>query len=146
MHDSAQDTPAFTGSCQCGAVRYTVAPGPSLASICHCRMCQRATGGPFAALLKVAAGRVTWRGRPRIFQSSSIAERGFCAACGTPLFYRQTGSDWIEFTSGSLPADLPFTPAHQWGLEARHGWLAGLDIPGAETSERDVISYQSKDD
>ncbi|PCD76132.1 GFA family protein [Pseudothioclava arenosa] len=141
-----QPLPAFTGSCQCGAVRYTVAPGPSFASICHCRMCQRATGSPFAALLKVATDRVTWQGEPGVFQSSGIAARGFCSACGTPLFYRKTGSDWIEFTSGSHPADLPFTPVRQWGLEARHDWLSGLAIPGAETVERDLISYQSKDE
>ena len=47
----------LTGGCQCGALRYHVAAGPAFASICHCRMCQRATGGPFAALLKLKLGK-----------------------------------------------------------------------------------------
>ena len=140
-----QTLPAFSGGCQCGAVRYDVAPGPSFASICHCRMCQRATGSPFAALLKVAADRVTWHGSPGVFASSNIAERGFCPACGTPLFYRQTAGEWIELTSGSMPSSVPFRPVQQWGIEGRHDWLAGLNIPGAPTVERDVISHQSKD-
>lgn len=134
--------PAFSGGCQCGALRYHVAAGPAFASICHCRMCQRATGGPFAALLKVAAARLRWAGEPGVFASSSLAERGFCPACGTPLFYRQKGSDWIELTSGSLPPGVAFTPVRQWGLEGRQPWLAGLAIPGAPTTERDVISHQ----
>ncbi len=36
----------FTGGCQCGACRFTVAPGPVFASLCHCRMCQRTVLGP----------------------------------------------------------------------------------------------------
>ena len=108
--------------------------------------CQRATGGPFAALLKVAAARVTWHGPPAVFRSSDLAERGFCAACGTPLFYRQIGSDAIELTSGSLPASAPFTPVQQWGIEGRHGWLSGLAIPGAQTTERVRVSHQSPED
>lgn len=136
------DTPAFSGSCQCGALRYDVAAGPAFASICHCRMCQRATGSPFAALLKVASARVSWHGTPAVFDSSSLAERGFCAACGTPMFYRQKGTEWIEITSGSMPPEVPFRPTQQWGIEGRHDWLAGLAIPGAETVERNVISHQ----
>ncbi|HET7714155.1 MAG TPA: GFA family protein, partial [Bauldia sp.] len=31
----------FTGGCQCGAVRFRVA-ALGRASICHCRMCQKA--------------------------------------------------------------------------------------------------------
>ena len=94
-------------------------------------------------VLKVAAARLRWEGEPGVFASSSLAERGFCPACGTPLFYRQKGSDWIELTSGSLPPGVAFTPVRQWGLEGRQPWLAGLAIPGAPTTERDVISHQA---
>ncbi len=44
--------PTMTGGCQCGAVRYALFEMPEL-TICHCRMCQKAVGGPFAALCKV---------------------------------------------------------------------------------------------
>jgi hypothetical protein len=43
----------LTGGCQCGAVRYALGEQPE-STVCHCRMCQKAVGGPFAAHSKVA--------------------------------------------------------------------------------------------
>jgi hypothetical protein len=48
----AEETDIKSGGCQCGAVRYC-AEGFKRPSICHCRMCQKAVGGPFAALVVV---------------------------------------------------------------------------------------------
>jgi hypothetical protein len=76
----------FSGGCQCGAVRFAAAAPLGRASICHCRMCQKAFAGPYGAL--VAAPRLdSTRGAPAYFQSSNRVRRGFCAACGTPLTY-----------------------------------------------------------
>jgi len=76
--------PAATGGCQCGAVRYALYAAPE-GSVCHCRMCQKAVGGPFAALAKFAKTDLAWtRGQPASFRSSSASCRDFCAACGTP--------------------------------------------------------------
>ncbi|MFT3690143.1 GFA family protein [Paenirhodobacter sp.] len=141
MKEAWRDLPAFTGGCQCGATRYHVAAGRAYASICHCRMCQRATGGAFAALLVLDEARVTWEGTPGVFASSNIAERGFCPACGTPLFYRASGL--IEVTAGSLPPAIPFEPVVQFGIESRMHWLDTLALPGVETTECDVISHQA---
>src|ERR1039458_9626487 len=74
-----------TGGCQCGAVRYALYTAPE-GSVCHCRMCQKATGGLFAALAKVETADLVWtRGQPDAFRSSPAACRDFYAACGTPL-------------------------------------------------------------
>ena len=49
MSSSGDEPLAMSGGCQCGAVRFRVTSfGRS--SVCHCRMCQKATGGLFAAL------------------------------------------------------------------------------------------------
>ena len=75
--------PALTGGCQCGAVRFS-ARRLGRASICHCRMCQKAFGSFFGPL--VTAFGVSWtRGEPGWFQSSNKVRRGFCAQRGTPL-------------------------------------------------------------
>ena len=41
------ETQALTGGCQCGRVRYALSVVPDDVSVCHCRMCQKAVGGPF---------------------------------------------------------------------------------------------------
>jgi hypothetical protein len=51
--------PVMTGGCQCGAVRYALFETPVL-TVCHCRMCQKAVGGPFAALSKVPMTAFAW--------------------------------------------------------------------------------------
>ncbi|NGO53986.1 GFA family protein [Allomesorhizobium camelthorni] len=88
----------ITGGCQCGAVRFRAA-GLGRASICHCRMCQKAFGGLFGPL--VTAKGLEWtRGEPKRFASSNVARRGFCAACGTPLTYEYEGG--IDVAIGAL--------------------------------------------
>src|SRR6202035_6062676 len=77
------------GDCQCGAVRYRMIAEPTGVNICHCRMCQKASGGPFMAFGGVRLSEfVVTSGAIATFPSSDIAERGFCAQCGTPLTYR----------------------------------------------------------
>ena len=64
--------PAVTGGCQCGRVRYAVTGGLGRANLCHCRMCQRATGNAFAPL--VTASRVVFEGAAARFASSDAAD------------------------------------------------------------------------
>jgi hypothetical protein len=143
--------PAMSGGCQCGAVRYALFEVP-VSSVCHCRMCQKAVGGPFAALSKLPISQFAWtRGTPGKFQSSSAAERHFCAACGTPLTFHYLDSDAIEVTTGSLdqPAQLPATK--NFGVEGRLPWI-DLLMPGRlpevttmEHATRVVVSLQHPD-
>ena len=74
-----------TGRCLCGAVRFRATPEPHVEA-CHCGMCRRWGGGPFMVVncgpeVAFDGGQVTRH------RSSDWAERGFCAACGTHLFY-----------------------------------------------------------
>ena len=75
----------LTGGCQCGAVRFATKL-VGRASICHCRMCQKAFGSFFGPLVTTHDGHWT-RGEPKWFQSSNSARRAFCGDCGTPLAY-----------------------------------------------------------
>ena len=111
----------LTGGCQCGAVRYVLTARPAAASICHCRMCQKAGGAPFMAFTGgVRQERFVFtRGAPAIYRSSEIAERGFCALCGTPLTYRLIGRDRISVTIGSLDRPAEVAPTEQLGVEFR---------------------------
>ncbi|MEM6382529.1 MAG: GFA family protein [Pseudomonadota bacterium] len=91
-------TAPYTGGCQCGAVRYR-AQTLAKASICHCRMCQKAAGNYFAPLVEVE-GFAWTRGKPGVFASSNLSNRLFCPHCGTPLALETDGA--MEIMIGSL--------------------------------------------
>lgn len=114
----------ITGGCQCGAVRYVLASAPVYRHFCHCRMCQRAVGGPFAALGAVPREEHRWaRGEPGYFMSSTAARRGFCRDCGTPLCFEYLDSTHINVTLCSLDDPVPFAPSQHFGIESQLPWL-----------------------
>jgi hypothetical protein len=126
----------LTGGCQCGAVRYVLTACPPAASICHCRMCQKAGGAPFMAFTGGVRQEhfALTRGAPGIYRSSEIAERGFCALCGTPLTYRLIGRDRVSVTIGSLDSPADVAPTEQIGVESALPWVAGLAaLPASRT-------------
>jgi hypothetical protein len=125
------------GGCQCGAVRYRLMANPTDNNVCHCRMCQKASGGPFMAFGGVPmTDFIVTRGAISSFSSSDIAERGFCAQCGTPLTYRGVGSDRISVTLGSLDDPNAAEPVIQLGVESRVRWLArSLSAPERPTEQ-----------
>lgn len=135
MTASTTRTPVLTGGCQCGAVRYALYAEPTGASICHCRMCQKAVGNYFAALTGVKRDDFAWtRGTPGAFRSSEVIERDFCRDCGTPLTYRALDRNRVSVTIGSLDQPGRVHPEHQYGVESRLPDFARLaTLPGATT-------------
>lgn len=132
------ETVRITGGCQCGAVRYALHAAPKYPHICHCRMCQKAFGSYFAALIGgvLREDFEITRGRLATFNSSDEAERGFCADCGTPLSFRYFTSKWIAVSAGSLDDPAAIKPAMQYGIEARMPWLHELaSLPGEATED-----------
>ena len=131
---------SYTGGCLCGAVRYE-GSRPWASAYCHCRMCQRAVGGPFWIATQFSKDSFQiMRGEPRWFRSSEIADRGFCGECGTPLFvqYRTAEwSDWIGVSTGSLDDPAAVAPERHLGVESRVPWLAMADdLPEESYPER----------
>ena len=129
------DMPAtpLTGGCQCGAVRFAVEGPLGRASLCHCRMCQKAFGAFYGPL--VGAPGVRWtRGAPKYFQSSNRARRGFCADCGTPLTFEPDDGP-PELAIGAFDDAAAVRPVIQHGLEARLPWLAEMDALPVRTPE-----------
>ncbi len=80
-----------TGSCLCGAVKYTIKDAKPEAGACHCGMCRKWSGGVFFAV-EAQPDTVTLEGQDSLtrFASSDWGERGFCSACGSSLFFRIT--------------------------------------------------------
>lgn len=131
-------TPVLTGGCQCGAVRFAIYKAPERVNLCHCRMCQKAVGGPFAALVPVAPKSFAWtREKPATFVSSNVAERDFCAKCGTPLSYRGP-SGRVNVMIGSLDRPGEVRPEIEMSVEQRHAWMP--PVPGLDgiTTEEEL--------
>ena len=129
--------PVLAGGCQCGAVRYAFYAESTSADICHCRMCQKATGGLFMAVASVPLEHFAWTaGAPAVWQSSQLAERGFCEKCGTPLSFRYLAGERISVTTGSLDEPARAQPTSQIGTESRMPWFQDLaGLPGSTTAE-----------
>ena len=132
-----------SGGCQCGAVRYRASALTDTSHICHCRMCQKAVGNFFAALIGVPKEALTWtRGKPAIFMSSEQVARGFCAKCGTPLFYQFMAGDDLALTTGSLDEPHRFPPKDQFGLEGAMPWFDGIaTVPKAGATEETMAKH-----
>ncbi len=135
------ETTTRKGGCLCGAVRYEAAVRSEV-SACHCSMCRRWCGGPLFAVpaetvrfVDGAAG--AGGGDPvhpaslRTIVSSAWAERGFCAKCGSGIFYRVTAEGphqgFTTLTLGSLDDQSGLTLTREWyaDLEPEAYHLAG---------------------
>ena len=127
----------LTGGCQCGAVRYALTMAPQNVHYCPCRMCQKAVGNIFATLAPVKKTALRWvKGSPTFYESSNVAARGFCPACGTPLSFAYKTSEWIAVTVGSLDDPAAVRPERPHGTEAHVPWLTiDDDLPRSRTDE-----------
>ena len=113
-----EDNKTYAGGCQCGAVRFQIKGSLGDASVCHCRMCQKAFGGFYAPLVSVCGAKLSWtRGNPKQFKSSNFATRGFCGDCGTPLTYE--APDGVALAIGAFDEPQEIVPIVQYGVEGK---------------------------
>lgn len=91
------------GGCLCGAVRYVV-HGPLRDIIaCHCGQCRRTTGHflPASAAAREQVELLRQDGL-KWYRSSVSARRGFCAVCGSTLFWDGEGLPHLSIAAGTL--------------------------------------------
>lgn len=138
-----------SGGCQCGAVRFRIRGELGRRSLCHCRMCQKQFGSLFGVFVAAPDG-VDWtREEPSWFQSSVNIERGFCARCGTPLFYRNP--EGIDIAVGAFDERDDLAPTIQLNHQYRLPWVETIfeqpvhDDPNYYTRQETIISFQHPD-
>jgi len=100
----------FTGGCICGAIRFECIAQASEVKMlkCHCRDCQRITGGPYVPVVYVPAqsfqitkGTLKYHFTPS--ETHGTHKRGFCPDCGSRLTGGEySGSTGIGLTASSL--------------------------------------------
>jgi hypothetical protein len=94
-----------TGSCLCGAVTFELAGGLRPPDACHCSQCRKQSGHywastdvPRAAVSIHGGDNLTW------FRSSEKVRRGFCATCGSFLFWEPLAGQSIAVAMGAFDA------------------------------------------
>jgi hypothetical protein len=113
---------AYEGGCLCGQVRWRAIAEPINVRLCHCRNCQRATGGPYFARALFHDTDVERSGETRRWASSSRLHRLSCAQCGTPVFAEP--QDWPRISVSLTTLDDPAALApesHIW-VSAKVAW------------------------
>lgn len=90
----------FSGSCNCGAIRFSAKGTLCPPAACHCSQCRKQSGH-FWASVRVLDDDLIIDGTPSWYQSSKSARRGFCPTCGAFLFWK---SDADPDTSVALGA------------------------------------------
>jgi len=102
-----------TGKCLCGTVQINVDSAKPETAACHCNMCRRWGGGPYLA---VECGTdVSFDNEQAItrYDSSDWGQRGFCAKCGTHLFYFLKPAGQYFVPAGLLDIEPQLHLSHQ---------------------------------
>ena len=91
------------GSCLCGRVKFDVEGDLPAPTACHCTMCRKHSGH-YEASTDIARDKLKISGEEHItwYQSSEKVRRGFCAVCGSSLFFDPPHLDWIAVAMGAF--------------------------------------------
>ncbi len=129
-----------TGGCACGRIRYRARIDNDEAYLCHCRMCQRATGSVSIAFKNVRKADLHWDHDPDWYRSSPIAVRPYCRECGTSLGFAFPDSENIDITVASLDDPSPYRPKHHFGAESLHrAWINTEGLPEYRVDEYEPV-------
>lgn len=95
------------GTCLCGAISVTAHDHEDMTA-CHCGMCRRWGGGPMLSLHCGDDVQIDGTESLTVFRSSEWAERGFCAKCGTHLYYRLVPANEYILSAGLFQDGMEF--------------------------------------
>ena len=125
----------YTGGCLCGKVRYATDADPLFSGNCHCKDCQRTSGGPYTPAMLFPKAAMTITGTPKFFDtkadSGRTIARGFCADCGSQLFSRlEFMPDIIGIKAGTLDDAALYKPVMDiWTASAAPWDEMNAEIP-----------------
>ena len=119
------DTISATGGCLCAGVRFKASGPVHFNLVCHCRMCQRASGSAFMGLMFVDTANVTvTKGATKTYGSSTSGIRHFCGDCGSSLFFERDSKALHGILAGALDDPDLFKPSMHICISAKQDWLA----------------------
>lgn len=91
------------GGCRCGEVRFRISQAPLLTAACHCKGCQRMTGGPYSLSAAVPhAGFEVTAGETVIGGVGEPAMHHHCPRCKSWVFTRPSGLPFVNVRTPML--------------------------------------------
>ena len=108
-------TPALTGGCLCGGVRFELTEVPTDAGYCHCTRCQRRTGTAASPQARIDASTFRLLKGERLIGGWTAPDTGFekcfCRECGAHLFSRNSNRpDQMSVRLGAFDGDPGVRP------------------------------------
>jgi hypothetical protein len=136
----------LNGSCQCGAVTYTVSAEPLFTYACHCGSCQKRTGSAFSLGLVIATEALDLKGAlttwSRVSDQGNTNTRYSCASCGNIIYgIGNTSPDLAKLQAGTLEDTGAVEPeVHMW-TSKKQRWLILPDrVQQFETQPQDGLA------
>ena len=130
----------MTGGCACGKVRFEADVDSDEAYLCHCRMCQRATGSVSIAFKNLPQAKMRWLSGPDWYDSSPIARRPYCASCGTSFGFQFKEGPNLDVTVASFDDPSRFRPTSHFGAESLHeAWIDTSGLKRTRTDEHQPL-------
>jgi len=118
------------GGCACKAIRYELTGDPLIVHACHCRDCQRVTGGAFVINIWIEKKFVEANHTaPKSFRLAGGTGKHhdvfFCDRCGTYLWsrYHIVTSDCLFVRAGTLDDPTAVTPDVHIFTRTKLPWL-----------------------
>lgn len=111
------------GRCLCGAVTFSALLPEDQFQLCHCKQCQRWTGGGPLTAIRVKDVEIMGQDAIRTFHASAHGERAFCGTCGTTLFWRLQGRSIAFLSVGLLDDQSGLTVGEEIFVDHRPDWL-----------------------
>ena len=118
---------SFTGSCFCGAVRFSVRAPTTFCGHCHCSMCRRNHGAGYVTWFVVPNSQFTLDAGEDLtrYRSSDHGTRSFCRRCGSSLFCESTNHpDVIDIVLANMHGAIDRAPSCHFYFDDRVDWMA----------------------
>lgn len=119
------------GRCLCGAITYTVSGDLHDVYNCHCHRCRRFTGHHLAATEVDRASLVVLDddANLRWFHPVPQAAYGFCAGCGSSLFWHSDDEDHVWVCAGTLDPPTGLTTVQAWWVSEASDYHTRPSVP-----------------
>ncbi len=128
---------SIQGSCLCGTLRYEIDGPFSMMMSCHCSMCRKHTGAPFATFAAAPLEGFRWiagENEVRHYASSAQGQRSYCPVCGSvgPTLMNEMGLAVVP--AGALEGEPGIRPQGHLFVGSKAPWYALTDaLPRHET-------------